>query len=423
MTEIDTATVDCSISLAQSKLQSIKVGLEGSFNSTGLFGITPSLAYAHKNIFGGGEQFDLSFQGDFQFKFNDNTRATEFAINSSLTFPKFLLLPSRIFNSVIPKTEITLSFSSQNRPEYTRGIISTSYGYKWNNTQNMYYSVLPIKLNLVRIFDIDPAFYRNLTDPYLINAYQNHLDIGSAGTFYYTTDPSVNPKSTYFYTRLTINGSGNVLYLFRDIMAKDSTGSALIASVPFAQYVRAEISAVQTIRFGRDDKMAIAGRLLAGAGFAYGNSSALPFEQLFSAGGANSLRGWRARTVGPGGAPMDESFTIANQTGDIHLEANLEFRFPMFWKMQGAAFVDAGNIWNLDTGEQRDPRSLFHFNDFIKSCAMDWGFGLRLDFDMILIRLDWGLKTYDPRNARWYGPKEWFSADGYALNFGIGYPF
>lgn len=421
--EADSETVNCTIALSQSKLQSIKVGLEGSFNSTGLFGVSPSLSYSHKNIFGGGEQFNISLQGNFQFKFNDPTRATEYAISSSLVFPKFLLLPSSLFNLVIPQTEVSLSFSGQDRPEYRRSIVSTSYGYKWNQTKNMFYNVNPLKFNLVRIFDIDPEFYRKLRDPYLINAYQDHLDFGANGTLYYTTDPSVNPKRTYFYTRLTLNGSGNVLWLFRNLMPKDSTGSATIASVPFAQYVRAEVSAVQTVRFGKDDKLALAGRLLAGAGYAYGNSHALPFEQLFTAGGANSLRGWRARTVGPGGAPLDESFEISNQTGDIHLEANLEFRYPLFWKLWGATFIDAGNIWNLDTGEDRDPRSLFHFKDFIKTCALDWGIGLRLDFDMLLIRVDWGWKTYDPRQGSWCGPKQWFTADGYALNFGIGYPF
>jgi len=423
LTEVDSSTVDCTIALAQSKLQSVKIGLEGSFNSTGLFGVSPSLSYSHKNIFGRGEQFNLSLQGNFQFKFKDKTRATEFAVSSSLVFPKFLLLPSNLFGSVIPKTEVTLSLNTQNRPEYRRFIVSTSYGYKWNQTKKTYWGVVPLKFNLVRIFDIDSAFYKGLKDPYLKNAYQNHLDFGANGTLYYTTDPSVNPKSTYFYTRVTLNGSGNVVSLFKGLMAKDSTGSGLIASVPFAQYVRAEVSAVQTVRFGKDDKCALAGRLLAGAGYAYGNSKALPFEQLFTAGGANSLRGWRARTVGPGGAPLDESFSIANQTGDIHLEANLEFRYPLFWKLEGATFVDAGNVWNLDTGEARDPMSLFHFKDFIKTCALDWGIGLRLNFDMLLIRLDWGWKTYDPRQGQWCGPKYWFSADGYALNFGIGYPF
>lgn len=423
LVEADSTTVNCAIALSQSKLQSIKVGLEGSFNSTGLFGVTPSLSYAHKNIFGGGEQFSISLQGNFQFKFNDPTRATEYAISTSLVFPKFLLLPSRLFNSVIPQTEVTLSFNGQDRPEYRRSIVSTSYGYKWNQTKKMYYNVVPVKFNLVRIFDIDPEFYQKLRDPYLINAYQDHLDFGSNATMLYTTDHAVNPKHTYFYTRLSLNGSGNILWFFRNLMPKDSVGKSTIASVPFAQYVRAEVSAVQTIRFGKDDKLALAGRLLAGAGYAYGNSSALPFEQLFTAGGANSLRGWRARTVGPGGAPLDESFEISNQTGDIHLEANLEFRYPLFWKLWGATFIDAGNIWNLDTGEDRDPLSLFHFKDFIKTCALDWGIGLRLDFDMLLIRVDWGLKTYDPRQGSWCGPKQWFTADGYALNFGIGYPF
>ena len=127
--------------------------------------------------------------------------------------------------------------------------------------------------------------------------------------------------------------------------------------------------------------------------------------------------------MGPGGAALDNSFTIPNQSGDLHLEANLEFRFPLFWKFQGGLFTDAGNIWNLETNALRDPASVFHADDFLKTCALDWGFGLRLDIDMLLVRVDLGLKLYDPVTQAWRGPDQWFTKNGYALHFGIGYPF
>lgn len=422
LSEADSSTVDCSINLTQSKLQSVKLGLEGSFNSTGLFGISPSLSYAHRNIFGAGELLSLGFQGNFQFRTTDRTHATEFAISASLQFPRFLFIPAHKFKSVIPQTEIALTFNSQNRPEYTRSIASTSLGYTWNSSRHWYYKIYPVKFNLVRIYDIDEDFFGNLRDPYLINAYQSHQDFGAEASIYYTGNPAINPRESYFYSRMTVNAAGNVISLFNGLMGTDGSGARKLFGVPYAQYVRAEIQAVQTWAFGKDGSFAIAARALAGAGFAYGNSSAMPFERLFYAGGANSLRGWRARSVGPGAAAYDESFTIANQTGDLHMEANLEFRFPLFWKLRGALFADAGNIWNFD-GQDRNPESVFKASTFLKSCALDWGVGIRLDFNMLLIRLDTGFKTYDPRRGKWLGPEGWFSSDGYAINFGIGYPF
>ena len=184
---------------------------------------------------------------------------------------------------------------------------------------------------------------------------------------------------------------------------------------------------VQTFRLGYENQFALAVRGLAGLGYAYGNSISLPFEKLFYAGGANSMRGWRARAVGPGNAPRDSSFTIANQSGDMHLETNIEFRFPMFWKLQGALFVDAGNVWNIGKEDaeivSRDPRSLFSFKNLAKSTAMDWGLGLRLDFGMILVRFDMGLRVYDPLDMEWKGINDWLFDDQYAFHFGIGYPF
>ena len=146
---------------------------------------------------------------------------------------------------------------------------------------------------------------------------------------------------------------------------------------------------------------------------------------FFYAGGASSMRGWQARSVGPGGAPVDSSFSIVNQTGDIHLEANAEFRFPLFWKLQGGLFVDAGNIWKLQAGQDTDAGkdALFTPANFLRTTALDFGLGLRLDFNLILVRLDMGIKAYDPYTQKWCEPSQWFSRDGYAIHFGIGYPF
>ena len=426
MNQADSNIVDCSINLTQSKLQGFKVNLEASSNSTGLFGISPQISYYHKNIFKGGEWLNLGFMGNFQFKLNDNVRSNEFGVSAGISFPKFLLLPYRLFKGAVPRTDINLSYNYQSRPEYTRNIISTSYVYNGSLGSRIFYQFYPIQLNVVRLFDLDPEFYKSLSsDPFMRNAYQNHFDLGLGGNFYYTTNAEVVPKTSFFYTRLQFDIAGNLLSAFKPVMKKDQDGSGMIWNTPFSQYVRAEFSVGKTWRFGKNSGHALATRFLAGAGYAYGNSNALPFEKHFYSGGANSLRGWQARTVGPGLAPMDSTFVIPNQTGDMKLEANVEYRFSMFWKLGGAVFVDAGNVWTLrNTGSYDSGLSKFTLKNFGKSIAMNWGVGLRLDLNFLLLRIDLGMKLHDPaRERRWVRPGDWLRRDGYAVHFGVGYPF
>jgi len=426
MSQSDTNKVNAAISLTQSKMQGFKVNLEASINSSGLFGISPQLSYYHKNIFRGGEWLNLSFMGNFQFKFNDNVRSNEFGVSAGLSFPKFFPLPYRYFKEAVPRTDINVSYNYQNRPEYTRNIISTSYGYIGNVRNRFFYQIYPIQMNIVNLFNIDQEFFNTLAnDPFLRNAYQNHFDLGSGGTLYYTTNSEAIPKTSFFYTRLQLDIAGNLLSAFKPLMSKDANGSGMIWNTPFSQFVRGEVTVGKTWIFGKNDGQSIATRFVAGAGYAYGNSSALPFEKHFYGGGANSLRGWQARTVGPGLSALDKSFVIPNQTGDMRLEANVEYRFDLFWKIAGAVFVDAGNVWTLqgaDTEENRLGR--FRWNTFGESIAANWGVGMRLDFGFLLLRLDLGLRVHDPaRASKWVSPDQWFKRDGYALHFGVGYPF
>ena len=426
MTKVDTNLVDCMISLSQSKMQGFKVNLEASSNSSGLFGISPQISYYHKNIFRGGEWLNLSFMGNFQFKFNDNVRSNEFGVAGALSFPKFFPLPYSLFKGSIPRTEVNLSYNYQNRPEYTRNIISTSYGYLGNVKNRFFYQVYPLQLNIVKLFDLDENFFTTLAnDPFLRNAYQNHFDLGSGAVLYYTTNPETVPKTSYFYSRLQFDIAGNLLSAFNPVMQKDENNSGMIWNTPYAQYVRGEVTLGRTWVYGKNDGQSIAARLLVGAGYAYGNSSALPFEKHFYGGGANSLRGWQARTVGPGLAKMDDSFIIPNQTGDMKIEANVEYRFKMVWKLAGAAFIDAGNVWTLQ-GETdgEGSEAMFRWSTFGESIAANWGLGLRLDFGFLLLRLDMGFKVHDPaRDQKWLTPGQWLRRDGYALHFGVGYPF
>lgn len=426
MTQSAEDKVDCRISLAQSKLQGFKVNLEASTNSSGLFGISPQISYYHKNVFHGGELLNLSFMGNFQFKFKSPVKATEFGVSASLTFPNFFPLPYRLFKGAVPRTDVSASYNYQNRPEYTRNIISTSYGYIGNLHNKFFYQVYPLQLSIVQLSNLDEQFFSQLAnDPFLWNAYQNHFDLGSGATLYYTTNTETVPKSSYFYTRLQFDIAGNLLSAFNPLMKQDDLGSRVIWETPYSQYVRGELTLGKTWFFGRKNGQSVAMRLVAGAGHAYGNSRSLPFEKHFYGGGANSLRGWQARSVGPGRDSLETSFVIPNQSGDMKLEFNAEYRFNMFWKVEGAVFGDIGNVWSLvKIDDKEEDLSLFRFKNFGESLAADWGVGVRLNLGFLLIRVDLGMKVHDPsREQKWVNPAQWLKRNNYAIHFGVGYPF
>ncbi len=420
-------TVDCDINISPAKMRGIKLNLEGSSNAIGLLGISPEVSFFNRNLFHGGEQLNLGFMGNFQFKPRSDIRSTEFGVSAGVIFPKFLLLPDRLFKGIIPKTEINASFNYQDRPEYRRSILSTSFGYIGSRGR-LYYQLYPVQLSIVQISNMTEEFRSKLmTNPFMYYSYEEHSNLGLGGTLYYTTDASVNPQHSYFYTRFQFSTSGNLLSAFKPWLNTDSEGRGLVLGNPYAQYVRGELTLGRTWKFGKNDSFGIATRLLAGAGYAYGNSSALPFEQHFYSGGANSLRGWQARNVGPGLATADVNsmFVIPSQTGDMKLEANIEYRFPVVWKLAGALFIDAGNIWSISNYTENE-LALFRIKDFHKAIAADWGLGVRVDLNFILLRVDMGFVTRDPSRPeghRWCGPKRWFMDGMKAIHFGVGYPF
>ena len=426
MTPMSNDKVDCDISLRNSRLQGFKTSLEGSVNSTGLFGISPQLTYYHKNIFHGGEVFTIGLKGNFQFKPGDSAYSTEVSFSSSLRFPKALGLPNHLFEGpYIPRTDISASFSYQDRPEYQRTMISYSIAYngRWGNRFS--YQLSPFQANVVRLFNIDNTFLTSLqkSNPFILNAYMDHLDLGVGGTVYYTTDNSSIPTVPYHYIRMGVDLSGNVVSLFNNILSTNAQGQRTIWETPYSQYVRAEFQAGKVFRFGFRDLQALALHVLAGAGYAYGNSTSLPIEKQFYSGGAMSMRGWQARTLGPGTSAMLTQFAIPSQIGEMKLEANVEYRFPLFWKLEGALFTDVGNIWDINSDTDG---ANFHMATFAESLGADWGLGVRLNLSLILIRVDAGFKIHDPalaEGARWIKPKAMFTSDNYALHFGVGYPF
>lgn len=428
LTKADSTNVDCEISLYPAKQQGFKLNLEASSNSTGLLGISPELSFFHRNIFHGGELLNLSFMGNFQFKPNQRVRSTEYGVSAGISLPRFLGIPIRAFKGQIPRTDIKTSYNYQNRPEYTRSIISASYGYS-GYAGNLSFQFFPAQLSVVKLYNIEDEFYKKLeNNPFMLNSFQDHFDLGLGANLYYTTNSDVNPKTSYQYARLTFGLAGNLLSAFKGAMKKDENGAAIIWNMPYSQYVRSELTLGKTWRFGKEDDFSLASRLLIGAGYAYGNSTVLPFEQHFYAGGANSLRGWQSRSVGPGLSKPESTFIIPNQSGDMKLEANVEFRFPLFWKLQGATFVDAGNIWLLQESSSSENQSLgmLRADTFLQSIAADWGLGLRLDLNIILVRFDLGMQFHDPsmdEGERWITPGEWLKRDNFGFHFGVGYPF
>ena len=430
LSRADSALVDCRIRLTRSPVQGIKANIEASSNSTGLLGFSPQLSYFHRNIFHGGEWLSLGFSGNFQFKLNDPTqRSNELGISAGLSLPKFLGLPYSSFKgSSIPRTEINLSYNYQNRPEYTRHLFSTSYGYSGTTASRIAYQIYPLQVNFVRLTDLDATFNGTLAaNPFMRYSYQDHLDAGLGATFYHNTSTDIVPRLSYRFHRLGFDLSGNVLSLFKGYMGRNADGAATIGGSPFTQYVRGEYATGLAWQPGGSEGQSVAVRILAGAGYAYGNSTALPFEKQFYCGGASSMRGWQARELGPGYSPQDETFIIPSQTGDIKLEANLEYRFDIYWKLEGALFTDVGNVWTLhDDGTPAGTAAAFHIDDFYRSLAADWGVGLRIYLNFILLRVDLGMKLHDPsrpEGRRLVSPDAWLRRGGYAVHFGVGYPF
>lgn len=431
--EEDSLIIQPIINLQASTLQGYKASLQGSVNSNGLFGISPAVSYYHKNLFKGAELFSIGFTGDFQFKPHSSLRSTELGVVSSIDFPRFILAPNSWFKSkTLPHTQITLSYNYQTRPEFTRNIIAASYNYSWNVGEKLFLRATPLQANIVRVYNLDSLFFSRDRDPYLQYSYQNHFDVGVGANVYYTTDPSANPIKNYFYFRYQVDLAGNLISLFNKNLKKNDKGERLIWNSPYTQYFTMEASGVYTIKFNANPANMLSMRLLAGVGKGYGNSKILPFEKQLWGGGAYSLRGWQPRTLGPGSAPRDTTFRLPNQTGDIRLEANIEYRFPMFWLLRGAIFVDAGNIWTFKrklqpedelSKYQADSRGVFKFNNFYKHIALDWGLGLRLDITFAILRLDIGFKTYNPATSKWVKPKDYFRDNNTQISFGVGYPF
>lgn len=418
----------CNILCTPTLRQSFKLDLEGSTTSS-FYGLKATIGYQNRNIFRGAESFDASFSMGYEFmKAPDarKRRADEFGVSTGLTFPRFLV-PWSItrFGTVNqPKTKLEISFNYQDRPYYRRTLTSAGMTYQWTNSSYSSFSLRPVDINVVDVSYLDPDFLSNTENLYLINSYQTQLIAGL--TFSYGFNNQLknlgrNATVIRFNAETAGNLVGGLAHLFASPVRTENETYYRILGIRYSQYFRFDMSLSRKIMLGA--KTALAGRLYGGLAMAYGNSTSVPFDRLFYAGGSNGMRGWTPRTLGPGSVPRPES-DFPSQLGDMKLEANLEFRFPIWGIINGATFFDVGNIWFLKSDpSQYSDEAVFYVKDFYKQLGFNTGLGLRFDIKFAVLRLDWGIQLHNPNNPageRWIHGFRWKNT---ALNFGVGYPF
>ena len=423
--------IDCKILLSREQLQSFSVSTDGT-NSAGAFGIQGNLIYQNRNIFRGAQFFRVNFSASAMTQGSATSTGVstffntfELGINASLTFPQFLIpvrqetLPKRFK----PKTTINVGYNFQKQDDYDRHISNATFGYNWNQNDKLNHTINPIEFSFVRVYP-DSAFLawlNSLTDQRLKNQYTNHLVAGLRYTITYNSQDRSKIED-YFYIRANFQTGGNLFYGIYSLIDGPKTGSSYtMFGVPFAQFVRPDLDFRYFLMFSRSRILVM--RFYGGIGIPYGNSSSLPFEKAFYAGGSNDIRGWRMGNLGPGNFYNDTVSNTYSQIGDIQLQGNIEYRFTISGIFKGALFADMGNVWLLKPSPDF-PGGEFNFSTFLPQIAVDAGVGLRLDFDFFIFRLDPAVPVYAPyypKKDRFYIPKMQFG--DIIWNFGIGYPF
>jgi len=457
--DLENRLLNVNISLSPAPKQNFSLEWNGT-NQGGFLGISGALGYRNRNIFGGGEVLRMEISGGLeaqQLLTESGTdpdvgqglafNTVEFGPQISLTFPRFLLPFSsdRFAKSANPRTTLITNLSYQRRPDYERTRSFGSILYRWNETATKEWQISPLELSLIKI-DRSIAFddrLEEINDPFLTNSFQDHFIQNTRVAFILNTQRSDNPKSNLYFYRGEIESAGSLLrglYQLSNATTNENGGYEALG-IQFAQYVKT----VHDFRYYNvpNEKMSTAYRLSAGAGIPLQNLDVLPFEKSFFAGGANGIRAWQARTLGPGS--FRDPVQNFDKIGDILIEGSIEYRFDITDILEGAFFVDAGNIWIMGNETER-PGALFEFDRFLSEIAVGAGAGTRFNFDFFLIRLDIGLQVKDPSldpGERWLiQTKDKYNAyiddlnagDNdlpelsyyrwqWNLNIGIGYPF
>ncbi len=421
---LPTGLLDVDIRGVAGLRQSVGVDLEASTTSN-FYGLRTTLGYQNRNLFRGAELFDASFTAGFEFlRESERKLSYELGGSVSLSFPRFVFWGvERNPKIKTPLSTLTLSANWQDRVYYSRALFGLSWGYNWGIRRFENFTLRPFDINLINMGHIDPGFQEELRNPYLVASYNDQLVAGISASYVFNNQPR-DLKAGAVVFRVNVETKGNLLSGLAHAFGKpagEDAGYYNIFGIRFSQYVRGELSFSQKIVLG--EKTALAYRLQGGAIYSYGNSSSPPFDKMFFAGGVNSMRGWAVRTLGPG-TQLYEKQSYPAQMGDVKLEANLEFRFPMFNSVGGALFFDAGNIWFMRSKNTEYPaETVFRFRDFYKQLGFNTGLGVRVDLRVVVLRLDWGIQLHSPNRPegeRWIHDFKWGNT---ALSFGVGYPF
>jgi len=430
-------SLNCIIQLTPHKKQAYTVEVEGT-NTSGNIGFAAKLHYQHRNLLRGAEILDISLSNATETVKSNNSGnffSREYGGEVSLSTPKFLLPflnANRFKRRYNPKTRLSMAYDYQKRPDYTRTQADVSFGYNWKSSRYLSHSLSLLELSFVDVKNLSDDFLKNINNLYIANSFTEHVISTTRYTLTYNNQ-NLNKPSNYNYLRFSFETAGNTLktldQLFGSKKNEDYNDAGELEGtyydllgIRYAQYIKMDVDYRYNWHLNKVNT--IVGRLFLGLGYAYGNLEVLPFEKSYFSGGANGIRAWQVRSLGPGSFSNDQA-AYPNNTADLKLEGNLEYRFKLIWALEGALFLDAGNIWAVSSKDGREGAE-FEMNRFYKEIAVGTGVGARVDLNFILFRLDLGLKLRDPSlpaDQRWIIGNRPFNVSQLTYNIGIGYPF
>lgn len=416
-------TVDCT--LDQPLEASVEVDVTSKSNS--YLGPGIQLGVTNKNIFGGGEQLSVKLNGAYEWQTGgDNSggifNSYEAGLTAALAFPRLLMpkfIPRR--RRETSWTRFSLNADLLNRPHFFRmAQFNLQMSYDWLATRNTNLSFTPLKLTYTKLMNTTAEFDSIMNENQAV-ALSFRSQYIPQMMFSYNWDRYLDSDNRLSWT-FTVQEAGNLFWSIYQACGKK--GEKRLFGTPFSQFVKGQTQLVWGRRLGGGDIWLVM-RGAVGAAHAYGNSSQVPYAEQFYCGGANSVRAFTVRSIGPGSyhAPKDTPGNYFDQTGTFKFEANAELRFPLYGPLHGAIFLDSGNVWLLKDDEQR-PGGTLKASTFLKDLALGTGAGLRLDISMLVVRLDLGVGIHAPWDT---GKKGYYNMTSFgkslALHLAIGYPF
>jgi outer membrane protein assembly factor BamA len=411
----------------------IRVEVLGKTNSASYTGTEINVNWNNRNVFRGAELLTVSVFGGADFQLSGENKGQnifKLGTETSLTWPRFIT-PFKIEGSseFVPKTKAAVRYEYQNRTQlYALNSFKTSFGYIWKNNIRKEHQLNVVDITYVSPNNVTTEYQEDIdADAALGKVIEKQLIFGPTYSYTFTNTMQKRKKNTFYFNG-EVDLAGNVTGLLKGANVKQGD-TIKIFDVPFSQYVKVNGDFRHYYKLGKESE--IASRIIVGAGFAYGNSTTLPTTKQFVVGGTNSIRAFRARSLGPGSyqAPITSNSYFPDQSADLKLEFNTEYRARIYGLMKGALFVDAGNIWLLNADPDKIGAEIS--KDFMKEIAVGAGAGLRFDFSFLILRTDLAFplrKPYLPEGQRWviddidFGSGSW-RKENLILNIAIGYPF